>query len=40
VKGAFDEARVALLMEGFNDDAPQLLTRTGVDPDAVKLLEF
>lgn len=40
VKGAFDEARVALLMEGFNDDAPQLLTRTGVEPDAVKLLQF
>jgi len=35
VKQAFDESHAALLMEGFEDEQPQLKSRAGIDPAAV-----
>lgn len=40
VKEAFEQAKVALMLEGIpHDSAPELIVREGVDPDQVRLVE-
>lgn len=40
VREAFDQGRVALLLEGIpEEDIPQLITRSGVDPSDIVLIE-